>query len=237
MRTDRQPRKQDQLFVRDGRRSYRRRYSLAEVRWGLGILAALGLVAAWVAWKGAHPDPALFEAAPELPRTGALAADRGPLPARLAAAGWHEGPLSRFDARNLYVKIDGREDYYKSFGFEQLYFVSLILDEDPTAVVDVEFFDLGQAPNALGAYAGERPPEIKPAVGDRGMSHLARNALFMTRGRYYIGPSGPRNRRGCSRSSPTSRRSSAPGCRESLCPGPTRSSSASSGSIRATCPT
>src|SRR5262245_42749192 len=53
-------RKDDRLFVRDGRRSYRRRFSRTEARWGIVVLAGLGAVLAWVLWKGAHPDPALF---------------------------------------------------------------------------------------------------------------------------------------------------------------------------------
>ena len=50
----------DRLFVREGFRHYRRRYSLTEVRWGWAVLASLLAIAGWVAWKGAHPDPALF---------------------------------------------------------------------------------------------------------------------------------------------------------------------------------
>jgi hypothetical protein len=51
----------DRLFVRDGWRHYRRRYSLTEVRWGWACLGAMALIAGWVAWRGRHPiDPNLF---------------------------------------------------------------------------------------------------------------------------------------------------------------------------------
>jgi hypothetical protein len=182
------------LFVRDGRRNYRRRFSLTEVRLGLGILVLLALVGSWVAWRGANPDPALFEIPLELLQGGAAAADRGPLPDGLARDGWREDRLSSFESDNLYEKINGREDYYKSFGFERLWFLSILeaaLDDDrddasPPRTVDIELFDLGAAPNALGAYAGERPPDVLPTVDDNGMYHTSGNALFMTRGRYYV---------------------------------------------------
>ena len=51
----------DRLFVRDGWRHYRRRYSLTELRWGWACLGAMALIAGWVAWRGRHPvDPNLF---------------------------------------------------------------------------------------------------------------------------------------------------------------------------------
>jgi len=112
--------------------------------------------------------------------------DRGGLPTGLAAPGWTEGPVSRFDETNLYVKIDGREDYYKSFGFRHLTFVSLTADDDDSRTVDIEMYDMGTAPNALGAYSGERSADVKPIVGATGMHHVDRNALFLTRGRLYV---------------------------------------------------
>jgi hypothetical protein len=182
----RSARKDDRLLVRDGRRSYRKSYSLTEVRLGLLVLVGLALVAAWVVWRGAHPDPALFEIPEELLEGEMPSADRGPLPNRLAAPGWTAGALVQFDTDNLYEKINGREDYYKAFGFQKLYFLSLVHEADAATTVDIELFDLGEAANALGAYSGERPPEVSPEVGESGMSHLAQNALFLTRGRYYL---------------------------------------------------
>ena len=166
---------------------------MTEVRLGLGVLVVVASVAAWVAWRGAHPDPALFEIPHELLDPGRTARDRGPLPNGLAADGWREDRLATFGQDDLYVKIDGREDYYKSFGFERLWWLSIVeagsdttpRTASPPRIVDIELFDLGEAPNALGAYAGERPPEVVPSVDDAGMFHTSENALFLTRGRYY----------------------------------------------------
>jgi hypothetical protein len=218
----------DRLFVRKGRRHYRPAYSTTEFRIGAVVLLGLAVVASWIAWKGAHPDPELFSSGADLlempsattaipaesdgrrmmsdgpsstteeagiqePEPSAAAGadrvpagDRGPLPAGLAASGWSEGAVSRFDPSNLYVKINGREDYYKSFGFRELCFISLTSNEDPETTVDIEMYDLGESANALGAYAGERSAGVTPEVGPNGMSHLDRNALYMTRGRYYL---------------------------------------------------
>jgi len=116
----------------------------------------------------------------------AAAADRGPLPAGLAAPGWTEGRVSTFGPENLYEKIDGREGFYKSLGFRRLWFVSIPRADDPATVVDVELYDLGETGNALGAYAGERPQGGEPIVAADGLSHLDRNALVLARGPYYV---------------------------------------------------
>ena len=57
---------EDRLFVRGGRRHYRREYSLTEVRIGLVVLLLLALLITWIAWRGAHPDPELFRTDTEL---------------------------------------------------------------------------------------------------------------------------------------------------------------------------
>ncbi len=133
---------QDRVFVRRGRRHYRRRYSGTELRVGIGILVLLAVIVTWVAWQGANPDPDLFTSRADL-RIGATApVDRGPLPEELAGPGWIEGPVSRFDPTNLYEKINGREGFYKNFGFEMLTFVSRSDREDPTPIMDIEVFDL-----------------------------------------------------------------------------------------------
>jgi hypothetical protein len=108
------------------------------------------------------------------------------LPPQLAAAGWTEGPVSQFDYDNLFVKINGREGYYKSFGFEMLYFVSIVSEADAQTAVDIELYDLGNAANAVGAYSGERSEDVAPEVGESGLMHFDRNAFYLTRGRFYL---------------------------------------------------
>ncbi len=198
-------------------RVFRKSYSVTEAKAGAVVLVGLLALAAWVVWRGAHPDPALFadpaatavspvaiaeiegrrapdgpsvagasnaEASGAAPSGGAsTAVDRGALPASLAATGWKERTPSRFDAENLYVKINGRADFFLSRGFRSLTFVTL---EGPSGTaVDVELYDLGSAENALGALAAERPPETKASSGGGTSWYVARNALFLARGASY----------------------------------------------------
>jgi len=198
-------------------RVFRKRWSTAEAKAGAGVLAGLVLLATWVAWRGAHPDPALFgdpsrlatgmakvaeiegRRAPDGPAPAAIrealsgsapdvpassGSDRGTLPDALATEGWSEGPVSRFDAENLYVKIDGRADFFLSRGFRSLTFVTLTGPDD--AAVDLELYDLGSTENALGALVAEKAPDAK-ATTARGTSwYVARNALFLARGESYL---------------------------------------------------
>ena len=52
---------EDRIFVRDGFRSFRRTYRVREVYFGAGTGAVLVGIVGWVGWKGAHPDPSLFD--------------------------------------------------------------------------------------------------------------------------------------------------------------------------------
>lgn len=118
------------------------------------------------------------------PAVAAAPADRGALPPSLAGDGWIEGPVSRFDAENLYVKINGRADFFLARGFRALTFVTL--SGPGGAAVDLELYDLGSPENALGAFVAEKPPDAKAAT-ERGTSwYLARNALFLARGTSYL---------------------------------------------------
>jgi hypothetical protein len=91
----------DRIINRRGRKHFRRSYSLTEVRMGLLCLLGLAAVAAWVAHRGANPDPALFANTPNMLDPGQTPAERGPLPTELARSGWQEGRLSTFDGSNL----------------------------------------------------------------------------------------------------------------------------------------
>lgn len=146
------------------------------------MLAALALVGGWVWWKGGNPDPALFAAAPSLQRRGPVELDRGPLPDDLVPAGWSERSLAVFGPVNVYEKINGREGFYKSYGFEPLSFVTAVGPADPTRGVDVEIYDLGSDANALGCLSAEAGPDRPPQITDQGVVRREDNARFLARG-------------------------------------------------------
>jgi hypothetical protein len=52
---------EDRVFIKDGFRAFRRTYRVREVYWGAGTGALLIGIVGWVGWKGAHPDPSLFD--------------------------------------------------------------------------------------------------------------------------------------------------------------------------------
>ncbi|MEM7674914.1 MAG: DUF6599 family protein [Myxococcota bacterium] len=188
------PSKADRLFNPNGRRHFRKNYDLRELPVGLLILVGLTAVGGWVIYKGAHPDPGLLalDVVPTGEKDGqqggdaAPTEDRGPLPADLSVDGWAEGTARSYDPDNLYVKINGRAGYYRSFGVQKLFCLTLQKADDPTTVVDLEMYDHGNVENALGAYNGERGTDQEPEVLSRGLTHYARNALYLTLGRYYL---------------------------------------------------
>jgi hypothetical protein len=116
----------------------------------------------------------------------AAAVGRGPLPRGLAGSGWNEDKIVQFDEENLYIKIDGRADYFRAFHFKRMHSVLLTSAADSAVTIDVEMYDVSNAANALGAYSGERPPNAKVEVTEAGLHHFDRNALYMARGPYYI---------------------------------------------------
>jgi hypothetical protein len=125
-------------------------------------------------------------AAPAAGEPAAAAVGRGPLPRGLAGSGWTEDKIVQFDEENLYIKIDGRADYFRAFHFKRMHSVLLTNSANSNLTIDVEMYDVSNAPNALGAYSGERPPNAKVEVTEAGLHHFDRNALYLARGPYYI---------------------------------------------------
>jgi hypothetical protein len=69
---------EDRVFVKDGFRSFRKTFRVAEVYWGAGTGAVLLGIVGWVSWKGAHPDPSLFDMSAALEGSKAPAGEDGP---------------------------------------------------------------------------------------------------------------------------------------------------------------
>jgi hypothetical protein len=111
-------------------------------------------------------------------------AERGALPRGLSAGGFTEGKLGAYSPDTLYVKINGRAEFYASFGVQSLHAVTL---EGPAgASVEIELYDLAESRNALGCYNGERPPGIDSTLENGSTFRFDRNAAFLARGRHYV---------------------------------------------------
>jgi len=193
------------VFSTFKRKLYRPFFSLVEFWMGLVCLVVLGGVLAWVLHRGANPDPTLFRSDEKLlstkgpsvavykrpvdpwrePGSAALPAPSlAPFPAEIVGDGWTaSAPVSEFDESNLYIKIDGREGFYKQFGFKRLSFVSLVKDK---LSIDIELFDQGSIENALGTMGAEvTKPDIEFVAEPAGFSYTSANAAFFVNGRYY----------------------------------------------------
>ncbi len=207
--------REGRLFNPHGLKHYRRQHNLSELWWGLFVFVVLFGTGAWVAYKGAHPDPNLFKDGAKLllqakkrikvverrPHSTSLRQSHktqpsptprrttGPgeklLPASLGGTNWTKAPTQQFSAKTMYEKINGRAGYYQAYGCKQLFFTKL-RHKKTGKTIDVELYDMGTSVNALGAYAGEMSTKATPEVGQRGMSHISRNALYVSRGPYYL---------------------------------------------------
>lgn len=202
---------QERVFNSFRNKVYRPFYSIREFRAGMILLLVLAAVTGWVAWRGAHPDPDLFNTQEKLlsakgadtpvyerplqrldqdtaPVHSATAGNPiDPFPAGIVSDDWKAaGPVQLFDESNLYIKIDGRESFYKSFGFKKLYFLSLQSASQNGLTIDIELFDLGSAENALGALSAELSnPDAQVQMGNGNLSYLTSNGGFLAQERFY----------------------------------------------------
>ena len=178
--------KRDRLLATQPFKHYRRRYSVEEAKgFALVVLGAVA-ISTWVYTRGQTRDEDLFKPSAQLARRdGSASAGRGPFPTGLAPAGFKEDKLSDYGKDNLYVKINGREGFYKAFGFEHLYFISFVEEGDETRTVDVELFDLGTQANASGCFQKEAPGDAEVLEKDLALVRVDKNAMFLAQNRFY----------------------------------------------------
>ena len=196
----------DRIFTRDRRRHFRRRYSLMEVRYSLLVFLGLAALVLWIAYRGAHPDPSLFAvdidllasstaAQPkDVPRTGhVFRKERGKHPASdlsglvsVIGPTWAVRSIDEYAADEMYKKINGRAGYFISFDCTSLLTATLSLQENDDVSMNVEVYVFDKPEGALGAYMGERQADTETDVRGGSVGHIARNALFLVRGRRYV---------------------------------------------------
>lgn len=207
---------QERVFNTFRRKVFRPFYSIREFRTGIVILLILAAATYWVALRGANPDPQLFmtqdkllssrgagipvyekplqrldeqtaqgSASPTAPAAAANPLE--PFPSGVVSSDWTAaGAVQFFDETTLSNKIDGRESFYKSFGFKKLYFLSLQSASKADLSIDIELFDLGSVQNTLGALSAElSSPDVSVTLQNDGLSYLTSNGGFLAQGRYY----------------------------------------------------
>jgi len=148
-------------------------------------LAALPALAALIWFTSERPPPSTVPLGKGAAAPGKKAGDGAlNLPAKLSSGWALKGPLSRYDKKTLFDRINGAAPAYIRAGY-----VGSVGGEygkegfKDTVMVDV--YDMGGAARALGMYATERDPSYNfVALGDEG--YLASGSLNLWSGRYYL---------------------------------------------------
>ena len=93
--------------------------------------------------------------------------------------------VDRFTADNLYVKINGRAEAYLRFHVVGLTFGRYAHQSDADRAVDVYWYDMGSADNALEVYKSEQAPDAMPvSIGRNG--YEVGGAVFFCKGSSYV---------------------------------------------------
>lgn len=158
---------------------------------GYGLLAVLGLIAAWLAVEQSRFNPAVLVAAspPQLQGRAQTASGRtlGAAAALLPEAPGFTplAPIESYGPENLSDKIDGKAELYLAAGFKEMSCRRYRLDAAGGAHVEVFLYDMGAAPNAYAVFSGQRRPG-SPSLALTPHAYAAANALFFAQGRYYV---------------------------------------------------
>jgi hypothetical protein len=125
---------------------------------------------------GEKTEPAVAESAP---------AGSGFFPGEVGTDWKRSGAIQRFTSENLYDKIDGRENLYKSFEFRELQAADYAASGQQNRFIQVELFDMTTTRSALGVFAAERPQHPTPAKIGR-EAYIETNGAFFWKGKFYV---------------------------------------------------
>ena len=90
----------------------------------------------------------------------------------------------RFNADNLYEKIDGRAESFIQYGVKGMAYTFYHPTGDPSNELQLYVFEMADSLKALGKYGSEKPEEFQTvAVGDAG--YTSAGSLLFYAGRYY----------------------------------------------------
>lgn len=156
---------------------------------GFLVLACLAGIACWVFRQQFSFSPAILESPSHQAEVAILppAAPAPPSPwsAHLPEGLVPAGPKESFGPDNLSDKIDGRADLYLAVGFVGLEAQRFAETGDPAAWMEVLVYDMDNARQAFAAFSAQRREESTDLeLGD--FAYSTPNALFFTRGKYYV---------------------------------------------------
>ncbi len=155
---------------------------------GYGILAVLGLITLGLLLQQARFNPAVSVAA-RAPLKGRTQAAAGPKLAATAALlpeveGFTpQAPPESFNPDTLSDKIDGKAELYLSAGFKVMSCRSFALGSETH--LEVYLYNMGSPSNAFAVFSGQRRPGSASSTLTANAYSTA-NALFFTRGQFYV---------------------------------------------------
>ena len=156
---------------------------------GYGIVALLGLITIWLLMQQSRFNPAVTVAL-RAPLQGRPQAASSALSATAALLPEVSGfaplaPIESFGPENLSDKIDGKAELYLPAGFKEMSCRSFGLGAAGEAHVEVFLYDMGAAPHAFAVFSGQRRPG-SPSIPLTANAYATANALFFTKGRFYV---------------------------------------------------
>ncbi len=106
--------------------------------------------------------------------------------ARMAPRGWEPaGSVRRFSPENLWQQINGRAEFFLSYGMARMTFVIYERPLDPETFIEVSIYNMGNPTHAFGAFSAERQKDAAPVdLGRNGYRSGA--SLFLWKGAYYV---------------------------------------------------
>ena len=156
-----------------------------------GILGVLGLIAVWLLVQQSRFNPAVLVAInppqlkslPQAVSGQALTATAALIP---EVSGFTPlAPVESYGPENLSDKIDGKAELYLAAGFKEMSCRSYRLASAGQAHVEAFVYDMDSAPNAYAVFSGQRRPG-SPGLSLTANAYATANALFFTKGRFYV---------------------------------------------------
>ncbi|BBO84676.1 hypothetical protein DSCO28_52420 [Desulfosarcina ovata subsp. sediminis] len=157
-----------------------------ETRLSMAVLAVLVAIGVGVALRQFRISAAVLALRPEsLHEEAGSPADQAPIIDLKESGMVPFSPPEHFTPDTLYEKIDGRADLYLGAGFVSLATQRFAPDHARDRWVEVFVYDMGRPQNAFSVFSMQRR---ETARTDRQLPNAYRteNALFMTRGPYYL---------------------------------------------------
>ncbi len=158
---------------------------------GYVILAVLGLITIGLFIQQFRFNPAVVVAMRSPRVQGRLPGPAGRGPGATAALipevpGFTpQTPIESFGPDHLSDKIDGKAELYLPAGFKEMSCRSFRLAAAGGAHVQVFLYDMGKPQNAYAVFSGQRRPGSRN-IQLTANAYATPNALFFTRGRFYV---------------------------------------------------